>query len=137
MSKPLTPKQEKFCQCIADGISQADAYRAAFDAGKMKDSTIYVRASELMADSKISGRVSELRAKLESKALWTRQMSVQTLIEAIELAKSNEDAKSITGAVKELNAMHGYNAPTEINAKLGGSLEVVRRVIIDPRNDGY
>ena len=25
----LTGKQEKFCQCIADGMTQADAYRNA------------------------------------------------------------------------------------------------------------
>ena len=27
----LTPKQEKFCQCIIKGMNQTDAYREAFD----------------------------------------------------------------------------------------------------------
>jgi len=27
----LTPKQEKFAQCVADGMTQADAYRVAYD----------------------------------------------------------------------------------------------------------
>lgn len=38
----LTPKQEKFAQCVADGMTQADAYRAAFDANPpSKSSTGY------------------------------------------------------------------------------------------------
>ena len=41
----LTAKQEAFCQGIADGLGQADAYRAAYDAEGMKDNVIYARAS--------------------------------------------------------------------------------------------
>jgi hypothetical protein len=33
----LTAKQEAFCQGIADGLGQADSYRAAYDAEGMKD----------------------------------------------------------------------------------------------------
>jgi hypothetical protein len=58
----MTPKQEKFAQCIADGMNQADAYRTAYDASKMKDTSIHVNASKLMADNTISDRVRELRA---------------------------------------------------------------------------
>lgn len=83
----------------------------------------------MMADHKVITRVAELRANLENKALWTREMSVKALVQAYK----EGNASSKVAAVKELNAMHGYNAPTEINARLGGSLEVVRR-IIDPKN---
>jgi hypothetical protein len=44
----LTAKQEAFCQGIADGLGQADSYRAAYDAEGMKDNTIYPLASKLM-----------------------------------------------------------------------------------------
>lgn len=63
----LTPKQEKFAQEVASGKSQADAYRAAFDCAKSKPETIYKRASELMADGKVSGRVAELRGMIADK----------------------------------------------------------------------
>jgi hypothetical protein len=112
----LTPKREKFAQCRADGMSQADAYRASFDAGKMKPETIQQAASRLMADSKVSARVQELRAKLENKALWTREMSVKALVSAYKIAQGANSASGMTGAVKELNAMHGFNAPVEISA---------------------
>jgi phage terminase small subunit len=60
-AKPLTAKREAFCQAIVGGMSQADAYRTAFDAGKMKDATIHKRASELMANGEVRGRLADLR----------------------------------------------------------------------------
>lgn len=62
----------------------------------------------MMADSKVSARVQELRAKLENKALWTREMSVRALVSAYKIAQGANSASGMTGAVKELNAMHGF-----------------------------
>lgn len=116
----MTPKQEKFAQCIADGMTQADAYRAAFNAGEMKQETIHKRASELMSDGAVSGRVAELKSALASKALWTREMSVQALIEVMASPDKQTD---IIAAVKELNAMHGFNAAQKIDlSNADGSL---------------
>jgi len=57
----LTAKQEAFAQGIADGLGQGDAYRMAYDAEGMKDSTVYSKASILMSDGKIRARVDELK----------------------------------------------------------------------------
>lgn len=57
----ITPKAEKFCQAIVAGHSQSDAYRAAYDATKMKATTIHKRAFELMQKGAIAGRIAELR----------------------------------------------------------------------------
>jgi phage terminase small subunit len=107
----LTPKQEHFAQCIADGMTQADAYRAAFNVKpSTKPESVYQRASALMADVKISSRVAELKGALAKKALWTREMSVKALIQAYREGKPSEKVS----AVKELNAMHGFNAPSKM-----------------------
>lgn len=111
----LTAKQEKFAQCIADGMTQADAYRAAFDASKMKHETIWSKASELMADGKVTARVSELKGKLESKALWARLESVEALKKAILISEAKENPNGIVAAVKELNLMHGFNEPIKVD----------------------
>lgn len=107
----LTAKQEAFCQAIADGMNQSDAYRSAYDAGKMKDSSITVNASKLTADTNVALRVQELRDALGSKALWTREKSV------IGLANIADDGGAkpieIISAIKELNAMHGFLAPSK------------------------
>lgn len=120
----LTSKQEAFAQAIADGMTQADAYRAAFDAQKMKAETIHKRASELMTNGEVTGRVQQLRGELSAKALWTRGKSVEALVGAYEIAQSQKNASGMTAAVKELNAMHGFNAPQkhELTGAGGGPI---------------
>lgn len=112
----LTPKQEAFAQAIADGKTQSDAYRSAFDVSPTtKPETIHKRASELMSDGEVTGRVEELKQALSAKALWTREMSVKALARAYKIAEDTRNPSGMTGAVKELNAMHGFNAPTELH----------------------
>ena len=125
----LTPKQEKFAQCVADGMTQANAYRTAFDVRPTtKPESVIRSASELMSDPNISSRVAELRQQLSEKALWTRQDSVQALISVLSNPESQKD---VIAAVKELNAMHGYNAPQKM--EIGGTLGVQRieRIVVD------
>ena len=118
MDVKLTAKQEAFCQAIADGMGQADAYRMAYDAESMKDSTIYSKASVLMSDGKIRARVDELKAQVADKQLWTREMSVKGLIQAYRIAQEAKTSTGMTAAVKELNVMHGFNEPTKLTVDM-------------------
>ena len=115
----LTAKQEAFCQGIADGMGQADAYRRAYDAEGMKDNSVYPKASELMKNGKVAVRIAELRSAVQEKQLWSREMSVKALVQAFR-----EGTGSVkVAAVRELNAMHGYNEPAKlaINAQVGAA----------------
>ena len=107
----LTPKQEKFAQEVASGKSQADAYRAAYNCANSKPETVQAHASRLMADGTVSARVQELKAQLSEKALWTREDSVNALLGVL---KNPDKQRDIVAAVKELNLMHGFEAPKEI-----------------------
>jgi phage terminase small subunit len=127
----LTAQQEKFCQAIADGMTQADAYRTAYKAGNMKDEVIYVKASELAKDGKVAVRVSELKSVLADAALWTRQDSVKTLKQIAEALGSDSKPNEVVAAVKELNAMHGFNEPV----KLDISGKIVHGILkVPPKN---
>lgn len=127
----LTAKQEAFCQGIADGLGQAEAYRAAYDAEGMKDNTIYPLASKLMKNSKITARIAELKSQVQEKQLWSREMSVKALVQAYR-----EGSGSVkVAAVKELNAMHGYNEPAKISVNGNLVHKVVRQVIDDADAD--
>lgn len=108
----LTPKQEKFAQEVASGKTQADAYRAAYS-NNMKPETIIQAASRMMANSNVNARVDELKKELAEKQLWTREMSVEVLRQIALDAEATNGEK--TAATKELNVMHGYNAPTQVN----------------------
>lgn len=111
MENKLTAKQEKFCQAIADGKTQLDAYKFAYSAEKMKDSGIYVHASRLLNNAKITLRIDELKKALEKKYLWTREMSIK-ILGAIALKSTTMDNNKIA-AIKELNSMHGFNSPED------------------------
>ena len=122
----LTAKQEAFCQGIADGLRQADSYRAAYDAEGMKDNVIYARASELMKNGKVTDRIKELRSEVQEKQLWSREMSVKALVQAYR-----EGSGSVkVSAVKELNAMHGYNEPSKLSIT-GSIVTRIERVVTD------
>jgi len=131
----LTAKQEAFAQGIADGLGQGDAYRMAYDAEGMKDSTVYSKASILMSDGKIRARVDELKTMVVEKQLWTREMSVKGLIQAYRIAQDAKTSTGMTAAVKELNVMHGFNEPTKLSITGNMVTRIVREVTDDNSED--
>ena len=82
----LTPKQEKFAQSVASGKSQAEAYRMAYNAGNMKNETVWARASELMAEGKVSVRVDEIRKPIVVEAQLTLEQHLKDLLRLREEA---------------------------------------------------
>ena len=107
----LTAKQEAFAQAVAGGMTQADAYRSAYDCENSSEQVIHNEASLLMQNREISVRVSELKEAIAIAAIWTRLDSVQTLADIAKDAEARANEK--VSAIKELNAMHGFNAPTK------------------------
>ena len=107
----LTAKQEAFAQAVAGGMTQADAYRSAYDASESLDKTIVEEASKVAANPNVSTRVAELKEAIAIAAIWTRLDSVRTLADIAVDGEARANEK--VSAVKELNAMHGFNAPTK------------------------
>ena len=60
----LTVKQEKFAQNLFTGMSQREAYKAAYDAENMTDKSIDEKACELAANVKITERIGQLTEEL-------------------------------------------------------------------------
>jgi len=63
----LTIKQETFAKGLAEGLSNADAYRAAYDTSTMKACTIHSEACTLAASQKITERVDQLIKEKRAK----------------------------------------------------------------------
>ena len=121
----LTPKQEKFAQCVADGMSQADAYRTAYDCKPTtKPESIQDSAYKVMANPDVYQRVEELREQLAEKSLWSRADSVRVLAGIANSGAGENAAKptEIVAAVKELNAMHGWNKQVIDHQSSDGSM---------------
>jgi phage terminase small subunit len=85
MSK-LTPKQEAFCLAYVETGNASEAYRRAYDASRMKDATIHVKASELLSDGKVTVRLEELRQGHAERHEVTVDSLVRELDEARLLA---------------------------------------------------
>ena len=58
--KPLTAKQEKFCQNLLSGMNQTEAYKNAYDCDNMQIETITNNAYMLSKNSDITARMLEL-----------------------------------------------------------------------------
>ena len=56
----LTPKQRKFAENLADGMTQSDAYKFAYDATEMQGDTIRNKASQLAQRGDIRAAVDAL-----------------------------------------------------------------------------
>ena len=109
----LTTKQEIFVQRLIEGYSQREAYKFAYEASNMKDTTVDVRACELFKDSKIQVRYQELLNEHKQKALWNRSKAEEKLMWLLD--KSQEDieyrglkqanSNSMLNTIKELNTL--------------------------------
>ena len=87
----LTSKQEKFAQQVAAGISQSDAYRLVYPASKKRaDVTVWVDASKLAANPKVSLRIKELKTKAAAHCLITIEMLVKRLDDVRIMALAEE-----------------------------------------------
>jgi phage terminase small subunit len=58
----LTIKQEAFAQAYIETGNASEAYRRAYNAGKMKPATVNRKAVELLENGKITARIAELQA---------------------------------------------------------------------------
>ena len=110
----LTPKQEKFAQGVASGMTQADAYRAAYNCSRMKTETVQVAASNLMKDHKVSIRVEELRKPIVEAAQMTLEGHLEKLKALRDAAIEKGDLGSaIKAEVKRGEASGYYKTRTE------------------------
>lgn len=98
----LTAKQEQFVKNIIDGMSQADAYRSAYDTQRMKDKTVWEKASALMKNDKVTARLKELRDQLAKPTIMSAQERLEFLSKVISGEKGELVTEIVDGEPKEI-----------------------------------
>lgn len=83
--KGLTAKMEAFAREVAQGKPLSEAYRAAYDAARMKPSVIWTEASKMMSRPKVANRVKELLAEEEEKNRFDGDRIRRFVIERLHL----------------------------------------------------
>lgn len=126
----LTAKQEAFCQAIASGKNNADAYREAGYSTNMKDEVLWVKACELSKNGKVAVRIEELKAEVAEKALITREELVRKQLRNMDDAHKTGQYGASVSAGKAISAMCGYDAPEkhEHSGKDGGPINIITGV---------
>jgi|GEM_PF-2861088 phage terminase small subunit len=129
----LTTKQEKFCQEVVIQPTYSDAYRLAYDCSKSTPESVNVRASELMANSKIVVRVKELKSKLENIVLYTLSESVardknliekyESCLEVLQSDTSTDKQIDVANRVMRAIGVTGYNSAQDRLSKQHGFYE--------------
>lgn len=61
MKKPLTNKQAKFASLVARGQTKSQAYRSAYNAGQMKQTSIKVEANKVSNLPHVAHAIKSLR----------------------------------------------------------------------------
>jgi hypothetical protein len=105
----LTPKQEKFCQCIVSGLSGKDSYLTAYN-NNSNDNTAYREALTLLNRDDIQARIKELRIPLElhaqTQALTETERIKAILWEEIANARTQQDHAAIARYTDQLNKLN-------------------------------
>lgn len=124
----LTPKQERFAQLVAEGKTQADAYRGAFDTKPTtKPETIQNSAYKLMADPVISARVDELRKPIIESVGITLESHLKDLMTLRNLAvKNNQINAAISAEIARGKAAGVSTDRVETTIKTGYLFKVER-----------
>lgn len=120
----LTPKQEAFCLAYIETGNASEAYRVAYDASKMKPSTINRNAKALLDDSKIAARVQEIRQPVVEAAQITLAEHLKSLKDLRDRAlAANQFGPAVTAEVNRGKASGLYTEKQEITGPNGGPIE--------------
>lgn len=109
----MTPKQEAFARRYVETGNASEAYRLAYNAGKMKTNVIAVKAHELLKNGKVAVMVDELRQGNRARAQEKHEITVDKLTEmaiaAYDMAMSDDvqTASAAVSAVQVLGKLHG------------------------------
>jgi hypothetical protein len=104
----LTIKQELFCQELAKGATQSDAYRTAFVCSGSKPETIWNDASKLASKPEVSSRVAMLLQEQE-KAMLKDRIRLQHHVLLGLLAESQKTDSPASSRINALVALGRTN----------------------------
>lgn len=122
MAELKNVRHEKFAQGIANGLSQRNAYRAAFpNSQKWKETTVDNRASELAKTGEVLGRLKELANQSTNENIMSAKQRKEWLTKVIRDVE--EETKDKLKAVDILNRMEGsYIEKVDLNGQLNNPM---------------
>ncbi|MDP1931917.1 MAG: terminase small subunit [Gammaproteobacteria bacterium] len=122
----LTAKQESFCLAYIETGSASEAYRQAYNCKAMKPPTISVKASELLANGKITVRLEELRAPVRKRAQISLHQHLDDLKRLRDKAENEgKFSAAVTAEVSRGRASGLYVEQIELTGRDGAAIQVI------------
>lgn len=136
----LTAKQEKFIQGIITGMSQREAYKAAYDVKSMSDNAIDREACLLLKNPKVAQRHKELTDAIAKPSIMSAQERLEYLTRLIkeeetervltiggEFIERKADFNAKLKAIDLMNKMQGeyvQKIEADVNSEVNISIEL-------------
>lgn len=103
----LSQKQEAFCVAMLDAPTQVGAYRRAYDATGMSDTSARMASTQLAKNPKIIARLADLRACVVERTLYGLEQAMAEAGRALVLAERLEQPGAMAQAVALRAKMNG------------------------------
>lgn len=114
-ARALTPKEAIFVGHMLEGATRYQAYAAAYSVGRMGEAHVIREADKVLARPHIRAQLEPALPALSATTGWSREESVQALRTIVEQGLPNRAYQAVIAAVKELNVMHGYHSPQQVD----------------------
>jgi hypothetical protein len=115
-----TPKDEAFCQGVANGLSNAEAWRRA--TGRTNNADVH--GAECIVKNGIKERINELKEANSRKSTLTREQVIEFLCKAGTASASNVEADS--PLVQSAEFVDGKPVKLKIPDKIAAVRELVK-----------
>lgn len=130
MKQTLTSKQSMFCDLIAKGKSQVEAYTTAYNCKTTNKDSIKANANKLMNNQDIQARLKELKQISEQDIKYTKEQSFKRLCEMQEKAKQENNLNAMIRAEElkgKLFDLYNNKSNININADINSKVETIRK----------
>ncbi len=124
----LTAQQEAFCLAYLETGNAAESYRRAYNTEpNARDNWIYVEASQLLDNPKVSLRLKRLQDEAAKLSLYSVKAAYDELEEARQLAKTTQNPSAAVAAVNSKMKLFGLERAGQLQiehtGKDGGAIK--------------
>lgn len=121
----LTAKQFAFVKGLLEGKTASDAYRAAYDCDGCSNESIWVAASRLRNDPKVSLWLSRARTEALTSATMTKEAYIQELLTERMEAKATGNHGAAVKALELAGKVMGHYVDRVEDVTEKGAVEQV------------
>lgn len=133
----LTAKQKKFVEVYMSVENAAEAYRQTYNVQNMANPSIYVAASRLLDNPKVSSYLAELKNRRDAKITLTLESGVDRLLNiAAEAQEAGNHSAAVTATTNAMKALGIFVEKTHnINEDMSAAhLQALRQIVDRPNN---